>query len=298
MNVDAVEQRAGDFGDVALDHGRGTHAFAGLVVEVSAGAWVHGGGEHKARGKGERHAGAGDGDGVFLEGLAHDFQDVAGKLGKLVEKKQAVVGERDLTGAGNGTAADESGVGDGVVRGAEWTLGNESRGGVEDASDGVDLGSFEGLVEGKRGEDGREALGEHGFAGAGWADHKDVVSTRGGDFKSALGGLLSAYVAEVGGVVLQLGQEHAGGDLETWPLDFAKERGVEQVDDVGEVFDGVDVDALDDSGLGSIDGWDDEICDAARTSQDGDGEDAGDGTQSAVEAEFADEEKAAEVFEV
>ena len=51
VDVDAVEERARDLGDVALDHGRGTHAVAGLVVEVAAGAGVHGGGEHEAGGK-------------------------------------------------------------------------------------------------------------------------------------------------------------------------------------------------------------------------------------------------------
>ena len=53
VDVDAVEEGAADFGDVALDHGRGAHALAGLVVEVAAGAGVHGGGEHEAGGKGE-----------------------------------------------------------------------------------------------------------------------------------------------------------------------------------------------------------------------------------------------------
>jgi hypothetical protein len=36
MNVDAVEERPGDLGDVALNHGRGTHALAGFVIEVTA----------------------------------------------------------------------------------------------------------------------------------------------------------------------------------------------------------------------------------------------------------------------
>ncbi len=49
MDIDAVEQRAGDLGDVALDHGRGAHALARLVVEISAGAGIHGGGQHEAR---------------------------------------------------------------------------------------------------------------------------------------------------------------------------------------------------------------------------------------------------------
>jgi hypothetical protein len=38
VNVDAIEKRAGDLGDIALNHGRGTHALAGLVVEEAAGA--------------------------------------------------------------------------------------------------------------------------------------------------------------------------------------------------------------------------------------------------------------------
>ena len=119
VDVDAVEQRAGDFGHVALDHGRGAHALARLVVEVAAGAWIHGGGQHEARRKGERHGGAGDGDGVVFERLAHDFEHVARKLRQLVEKEQAVVGQRDFAGARHDAAADQPRVGDGVVRRAE-----------------------------------------------------------------------------------------------------------------------------------------------------------------------------------
>jgi hypothetical protein len=37
MNIDAVEQQAGDFSDVALNHWRSTHALAGFVIEVTAG---------------------------------------------------------------------------------------------------------------------------------------------------------------------------------------------------------------------------------------------------------------------
>jgi len=84
VDVDAVEQRARDFRDVALDHGRGTHAVAGFVVEVAAGAGVHGCGEHEARGEAERHGGAGYGDGAVFERLAQDFEDVAGEFRQLV----------------------------------------------------------------------------------------------------------------------------------------------------------------------------------------------------------------------
>lgn len=36
VNVDAIEQRAGNLGDIALDDRRGALTFAGAVVEVSA----------------------------------------------------------------------------------------------------------------------------------------------------------------------------------------------------------------------------------------------------------------------
>src|ERR1019366_6319700 len=55
MYVDSVEQRAGDFADVALDHGWSTHALARLVIKISARTGIHSGGEHEAGGKGETH---------------------------------------------------------------------------------------------------------------------------------------------------------------------------------------------------------------------------------------------------
>ena len=81
-------------------------------------------------------------------------------------------------------------------RKGRWVTRPSSR--VEDAGDGVDLGGFEGFLEAQRREDRGEALGEHGFAGAGRADHEDVVATGGGDFEGALGDVLAADVAEVG----------------------------------------------------------------------------------------------------
>jgi len=61
-------------------------------MREAAGAGVHGGGQHEARGERQRHGGAGDADGAVFEGLAKDFEDVAGKLGEFVEEEQTVVG--------------------------------------------------------------------------------------------------------------------------------------------------------------------------------------------------------------
>jgi hypothetical protein len=52
----------------------------------------------KARGKGERHVHAGDGDDAVFEGLTEDFENIAGELGQLVEEEQAVVRERNFAG--------------------------------------------------------------------------------------------------------------------------------------------------------------------------------------------------------
>jgi hypothetical protein len=59
---------------------------------------------------------------VILKGLAQDFEHVAGKLGQLIKKEEAVVRERDFAGAGHHAAIDEAGVGDGVVRRAKGPL--------------------------------------------------------------------------------------------------------------------------------------------------------------------------------
>ena len=79
--------------------------------------------------------------------------------------------------------------------------------GVEHAGDGVDLGGFERLLEGERREDRGQPLGQHGLAGAGRADHEDVVAAGRGHFERALGGLLAAHIVEVDGEVLQLAEQ-------------------------------------------------------------------------------------------
>jgi hypothetical protein len=80
---------------------------------------------------------------MVFERLAHHFEDIARELGQFVEEKQTVVSERDFAGAGDNATANESGIGDGVMRGTERALRNQPGGSVEDSGDGVDLGSLE-----------------------------------------------------------------------------------------------------------------------------------------------------------
>lgn len=51
VDVNTVEQRAGNFRDVTLNLYRRAMTFAGAVSEKSAGTWIHRGREHEARGK-------------------------------------------------------------------------------------------------------------------------------------------------------------------------------------------------------------------------------------------------------
>ena len=251
----------------------------------------------KRAGKERRHGGAGDGDHAVLEGLAEDFEDVAGELGELVEEEEAVVGEGDFAGARDHASADEAGVGYGVVGGAEGAVGDEAFVAVEDAGDGVDLGGLEGFFEAQRGEDGREALGEHGFAGAGRADHEDVVAAGGGDFQGALGDVLAADVAEVGLIFDGFVEEEGAVDDEGLGEDVALRRRVEELADFEERGDGIDVDAGDDGGFAGVGGGDDEVLDAGGAGGDGDGEHALDGAEGAVEAELADQDEVGDVFD-
>ena len=77
------------------------------------------------------------GDPPLLERLAQRLERVAPELRQLVEEEHAVVRERDLAGPDRVAAADQRGVGDRVVRGAERARRDE-RAPVEQAGDAVD----------------------------------------------------------------------------------------------------------------------------------------------------------------
>jgi hypothetical protein len=89
------------------------------VPEVTAGAGVHGGDQGEAGGEGKGGDGPGQGHEAVLQRLAERLEGVPAELGQLVEKEDAVVGEAHFPGTRDAPAADEAGVGDGVVGGPE-----------------------------------------------------------------------------------------------------------------------------------------------------------------------------------
>jgi hypothetical protein len=69
VNVDPVEQRAGNLGDVTLNHRRSTVALARRVGKIAARTRIHGGCQHEARGESYRNCGARYRDGTILNWL-------------------------------------------------------------------------------------------------------------------------------------------------------------------------------------------------------------------------------------
>jgi hypothetical protein len=120
VEIDPVEEGAGDTRPVALDRQRRAGAFVMGIAQIAAGTGIHGGDEHELGRIGEGDGRPGDGDGVVFERLAQRFDDMVAELGEFVEKEDAVVGQGDLTGAGIGAPADEPGVGDGVLMGGRY----------------------------------------------------------------------------------------------------------------------------------------------------------------------------------
>jgi hypothetical protein len=111
------------------------------VRGVAARARVHRPDQGAARRIGERGGSAGEGELPVLQRLAHHLQHLPLKLGQLVQEKDAVMGEVQLPQPGNGTAANQPCIGDGMVGRAEGAGGDQRRISRQQAADRVGLGA-------------------------------------------------------------------------------------------------------------------------------------------------------------
>ena len=105
LNVNAVEKRSADTGKIFLDILRRAGAFLCGMSVIAAFAGVHGADQHEIRGEGDLSADTRDRDASVLEGLTEHLHCLRGEFGKLVQKKHAVVGKRDLARRGKFAAA-------------------------------------------------------------------------------------------------------------------------------------------------------------------------------------------------
>ncbi len=106
-------------------------------------------------------------------------------------------------------AAEQSGIGDRVVRRAKRALRHQRLMGRQRAGYAVNLGHLEGLFERQRRQNRRHALRQHCLARARRADRQQVVASRHGDFNGPFGGFLPLYVREI--LVVKGGFSEGGG---------------------------------------------------------------------------------------
>jgi hypothetical protein len=95
---------------------------------------------------------------TLLQRLAQDLKDMAAELWQFVQEEDAVVGQRHFTGHRHVAPADQSGVGDRVMRGGTRARGDHRRAGAREAGEPVDSGCLKGFREGHGGQNGNSAL--------------------------------------------------------------------------------------------------------------------------------------------
>ena len=156
---------------------------------------------------------------------------------------------------------------------------------LEQSGHAVDARGFDGLLERHRRQDRGNALGQHGFAGAGRAQKDNVVAAGAGDFERALGALLAADVAQVHRILRGFGEQGPRVDLHG----RERFRRVHQVHRLRQRFDGVDLDAFHDGGFARVGLRHDQRADALLAHAQRRGERAAHRPHAAVEREFAEE---------
>ena len=140
--------------------------------------------------------GARDHDFAGLDRLPERIQDLRLKFGKLVEKENAEMRERNLAGTRAQAPADHRRGARRMVRIAERPPVRE-RAILDHAGDGGDHRGFEKLARRKRRQDRGQPRRQHRFAGAGRPDHENIVGAGRGDLQRALGAFLSFHFGKI-----------------------------------------------------------------------------------------------------
>ena len=140
--------------------------------------------------------GAGDRHLTRLERLAQRIERLGAELGKLVEKENAVVGQRDFAGFDPDAAAGQRGHAGGMMWRAERSRPGQRAPG-DQAGDGLDQRGLQQLRGRQRRQYPGQALGEHRFSRAGRPDVEQIVPAGRRDLQRALGVFLTFDVAQV-----------------------------------------------------------------------------------------------------
>jgi hypothetical protein len=139
VQIDAIQQRAGNALAITLHLGRTATAFAFQVAKVATRARIHRGDEHELRGESDAARSAGNGNFSVFEWLAHYFQCRSFEFRQFVEEKDTIVSETHFARVWECPAAEQPNVADGVMRRAKWSRGDEGFFGIEQPGDTVNL---------------------------------------------------------------------------------------------------------------------------------------------------------------
>jgi hypothetical protein len=119
MDVDTVEQGAGDLRQVSLDLQWRWGQITVTVLERSSWARVHGCNKHETGRVPRRNCDPRNGELTVFERLAQHFESAACEFRQLIEEENAVVGQAHFSGPGRRASADKSDVTGGVVGASE-----------------------------------------------------------------------------------------------------------------------------------------------------------------------------------
>src|SRR5262245_37143603 len=112
---------------------------------------------------------------TLLKRFPRDLQDTAAALGEFIREAHAVMGQRHFTWHRHVTAADQSHIRNGVMRGPKGTGRDQRRALPGEAGHTVEARGLEGFRQGHGGQDGGEAPRQHRRAGPWRAQEEEVV---------------------------------------------------------------------------------------------------------------------------
>ena len=205
VQVNPVQQGTADFAHVFFNLLGAALAGMPAVTQISARARVHAGNEDKLRGKCGGAEGARNGHLSLLQGLTQYLQAFPVELGQLVQKKHPMVGQTDFSGGRRIATTHHSRITDCVVGRPERSGGQETLAGNQSPHGAVNPGGFKAFRRCEFRKNGRQPLGQHGFAGSGTANHQDIVRPGSSNRQGALGVLLATDIREIDGIVIHRG---------------------------------------------------------------------------------------------
>ena len=218
MDVNAIEQWSRHALPVTLDLPLGAAAVAFRMTVETTRTRIHRGDEHDVRRKSHGPGGARNHRFSILQRLAQHLQRAASEFRQLIEEKHTMVSQTHLARRGIGRSAEQTDIGNRVVRRAERANGDKIEFAGEQTANAMDLGCLDGLLQCQRRHDGRNPFGQHALPGARGTKHQEIVATSHGDLEGALYPGLAFHVRKIDVEMLVAVENgiqvrHRGGNL-------------------------------------------------------------------------------------